>query len=61
MRTNSFSSADDIEESLTNLGGQNVAEKLSSGWIAYSALVASQDPQFRSAVRDIEGFYGRTA
>lgn len=58
VRTTPFSSADDIEESLTNLGGQN-AEKLSSGWIAYSALVASQDPQFRSAVRDIEGFYGR--
>jgi hypothetical protein len=58
VRSKSLASADDIEESLTNLGGQNV-DQLSSGWIAYSALVASQNPQFRSAVRDIEGFYGR--
>ncbi len=58
VRNRPFSSASDIEESLTNLGGQNPG-KLSSGWIAYSALVASQDPGFRRAVRDIEGFYGR--
>lgn len=51
-------SADDIETTLTNLGGQN-PDQLSSGWIAYSALIASQDPGFRASVRDIEGFYGR--
>ena len=58
LRNQPFASANDIDSALTNLGGHN-ANKLSTGWLAYSALVASQDPQFRSAVRDIEGFYGR--
>ena len=53
-----LSSASDIETTLTQLGGQN-PDQLSSGWIAYSALIASQDPGFRASVRDIEGFYGR--
>jgi len=52
-----FRSGDDIVGTLTDLGGHS-PEQLSSGWIAYSALVASEDPRFRSAVRDIEGFYG---
>lgn len=51
-------SASDIETSLTNLGGQN-PDQLTGGWIAYSALVAAQDPQYRASVRDIESFYGR--
>lgn len=58
VRDRPLGSATDIETSLLNLGGQNT-DQLSSGWIAYSALVASQDPEFRAAVRDIEGFYGR--
>ncbi|MEO0816976.1 MAG: hypothetical protein AAFX86_06670 [Pseudomonadota bacterium] len=58
VRQNPLSSAGDIESTLTNLGGHN-AQQLSNGFIAYSALVASQDPEFRAAVRDIEGFYGR--
>lgn len=53
-----FSSVDDIQDALSDLGGQN-AEQLARGWIAYSALVAAQDPEFRAAVRDIEGFYGQ--
>lgn len=58
VRQTPLSSADDIETTLTELGGHN-AQQLSSGFIAYSALVASQDPDFRAAVADIEGFYGR--
>lgn len=58
VRQNPLSSAGDIESTLTNLGGHN-AQQLANGFIAYSALVASQDPEFRAAVRDIEGFYGR--
>ncbi|MEL6662219.1 MAG: hypothetical protein AAFR33_04375 [Pseudomonadota bacterium] len=58
VRQNALSSAGDIEDTLTNLGGHN-SQKLSNGFIAYSALVASQNPEFRAAVRDIEGFYGR--
>ena len=58
VRQTPLSSADDIETTLTELGGHN-SQQLSNGFIAYSALVASQDPEFRAAVRDIEGFYGR--
>ncbi|KCZ52511.1 hypothetical protein HY29_04295 [Hyphomonas beringensis] len=55
-----FSSAGDIDNALTSLGGHN-PDQLSKGWIAYSALIASQDPEYRAAVRDIESFYGRDA
>ncbi|MEM6899849.1 MAG: hypothetical protein AAF583_08770 [Pseudomonadota bacterium] len=58
LRDRPLSSAGDIDAALTNLGGQN-AGQLSTGWLAYSALVAAQSPEFRAAVRDIEGFYGR--
>ncbi|MEO1662017.1 MAG: hypothetical protein AAFR51_13580 [Pseudomonadota bacterium] len=58
VKTNGFASAGDIEDSLNNLGGHN-PEQLTQGWMAYSALVASQNPEFRAAVRDIEGYYGR--
>lgn len=58
VKTNSFQSVGDIQGALTNLGGQN-SEQLTRGWMAYSALVASQNPEFRAAVRDIEGFYGK--
>jgi hypothetical protein len=55
-----LSSAGDIDHALTSLGGHN-PDQLSKGWIAYSALIASQDPEYRAAVRDIESFYGREA
>ena len=55
-----FSSAGDIDHALNSLGGHN-PDQLSKGWISYSALIASQDPEYRAAVRDIEGFYGRDA
>ena len=58
VKSNGFSSASDIEDSLNNLGGHNPAQ-LTQGWMAYSALVAAQNPEFRAAVRDIEGYYGR--
>lgn len=55
-----FSSAADIETALNNLGSHNSGE-LTKGWIAYSALIASQNSKFRTAVRDIESFYGHDA
>ncbi len=58
VKTKGFRSASDIDKSLTNLGGHN-PDQLAQGWMAYSALIAAQDPEFRAAVRDIEGFYGR--
>ena len=53
-----FKSAGDIDAALETLGSYN-ADQLTRGWISYSALVASQDPDFRANVRDIEAFYGR--
>lgn len=53
-----FKSTGDIDAALETLGSYN-ADQLTRGWISYSALVASQDPDFRANVRDIEAFYGR--
>lgn len=60
LRDKPLSSAGDIDHALNSLGGHN-ADQLSKGWIAYSALIASQNPEYRAAVRDIESFYGREA
>ncbi|MGH1422657.1 MAG: hypothetical protein ACRBEQ_12650 [Hyphomonas sp.] len=60
VKNNPMTSAKDIDSALENLGGHN-PDKLSKGWIAYSALIASQDPEYRAAVKDIENFYGRDA
>lgn len=53
-----FKSTSDIDQALSTLGGYN-ADQLTRGWISYSALIASQDPEFRATVRDIEAYYGR--
>ena len=53
-----FKSAGDIDSALSTLGAYN-ADQLTRGWMAYSALVAAQDPEFSATVRDIEAFYGR--
>lgn len=53
-----FKNTNDIDAALATLGSYN-ADQLTRGWISYSALVASQDPEFRANVRDIEAFYGR--
>ncbi|WP_213272716.1 hypothetical protein [Hyphomonas sp.] len=53
-----FKSTTDIDDALATLGSYN-ADQLTRGWISYSALVASQDPDFRANVRDIEAYYGR--
>ena len=58
IKQNTFKNSSDIQSALSNLGSQN-SDQLSRGWMAYSALVASQNPEFRAAVRDIEGFYGK--
>ncbi|HCE21799.1 MAG TPA: hypothetical protein DF282_04700, partial [Hyphomonas sp.] len=55
-----FASAKDIDHALNSLGGHN-PDQLSKGWISYSALIASQDPEYRAAVRDIASFYGNDA
>ncbi|MEM8615992.1 MAG: hypothetical protein AAGF20_03555 [Pseudomonadota bacterium] len=58
VKTKGFNKASDIDKALTGLGGHN-SDMLTQGWMSYSALVASQNPEFRAAVRDIEGYYGR--
>ena len=58
VKSAGFQSARDIDRSLSSLGGHN-PDQLSQGWMAYSALVAAQNPEFRAAVLDIEGYYGR--
>lgn len=58
VKSQGFSSARDIDKSLSNLGGHN-PDQLTQGWMSYSALVAAQNPEFRAAVLDIEGYYGR--
>ena len=55
-----FKSAGDIDSALDTMGAYN-ADQLTRGWMAYSALIASQDKEFASTVRDIEGYYGREA
>ncbi len=56
----SFRSADEIYSAVDGFAGYS-SEDLTTGWIAFSALVASQDPEFRRSVRDIESYYGREA
>ena len=58
VKTKGFGSAGDIDRSLTNLGGHN-PDLLTQGFLSYSALVASQDPEYRAALRDQESYYGR--
>jgi len=53
-----FKNAGDIDSALNTLGAYN-ADQLTRGWMAYSALVASQDPEFSATVRNIEAYYGR--
>ena len=60
VKTVPLGSASDIDDALNSLGGHN-PDQLSAGWIAYSSLIASQDPEYRAAVKDIESFYGREA
>ena len=60
VKTKPLGSASDIDHALNSLGGHN-PDQLSQGWISYSALIASQDPEYRAAVRDIADFYGREA
>lgn len=48
----------DLDHALDTFGGQN-PNQLSSGWISYSALIASQNQEFAASMRDIDSFYGR--
>ena len=58
FRGKPFSSAGDIDRALTELGGHN-SQQLSKGWLSYSALVASQNQEFRAAINESVSHYGR--
>jgi len=51
-------SSNELDKALNTFGAQN-PDQLSSGWIAYSAMVAAQEKDFAAAVRDIDSYYGR--
>ena len=53
-----FTSADDIAEAAEVLGTHN-PEALASGWLAYSALLASESPRYATEVRNTAAHYGR--
>ena len=57
-KQSSLKSIEDIDRALEELGGHN-AGQLSKGWISYSALVASQNPEFRAALNESVSHYGR--
>ncbi|MCD8491806.1 MAG: hypothetical protein LRY51_07825, partial [Geovibrio sp.] len=48
VKAKPLGSANDIDNALNSLGGHN-PDQLSKGWISYSALIASQDPEYRAA------------
>lgn len=58
LRSKPFSSSNDIDKALSDLGAQN-PDQLAKGWLSYSALVASQNSQFRAAVNEAVSHYGR--
>ena len=53
-----LNSTTDIEEATTTLGTHNI-DRLSSGWLAYSALLASQSPEYAKSIRKTDAHYGR--
>lgn len=52
-----LNSLQDVDLTISTLAGQNAAQ-LSRGWLAYAALVTSQSPDFRQAVREMAAAYG---
>ncbi len=53
-----LSSAADLDKAMNTFGGPNPGQ-LSAAWISYSAILAAQNPDFVTAVRDIDSYYGR--
>ncbi len=53
-----FASAKELDRALDTFGAPN-PDQLSSAWISYSAIIAAQQKDFVTAVRDIDSYYGR--
>ena len=52
-----LSSTSDMDQALEAVGGHN-ADALSKGVISYGAIIASQSPELRAAVRDAAAYHG---
>ncbi len=58
IRSAPLADAQHLDKALDTFGAQN-ADQLSSGWISYTAMIAAQEKEFATAVRDIDAYYGR--
>ncbi len=58
IQSKPLQSAPELDKALDTFGAQN-PDQLSSGWVAYSAMIAAQDKDFAAAVKDIDAYYGR--
>lgn len=53
----SFKNAGELNEVLSSIGSYK-GDQIGTGWVAYSALVAAKQPEFRKSVRDMAASYG---
>ena len=51
-------SPQDVRDSLQQIGGHNT-RALTAGFVAFGALIASRDPEFAAAIREIAASWGR--
>jgi hypothetical protein len=58
IQSSELKGAKELDKALDTFGAQN-PDQLSSGWIAYSAMIAAQDKDFAAEVRNIDSYYGR--
>jgi hypothetical protein len=56
IRDKPLTDAKSVENALNTFGAQNPGQ-LTSGWLAYSAMLASRNPEFIKSVKDAEAFY----
>ncbi|MAK62796.1 MAG: hypothetical protein CMK09_17645 [Ponticaulis sp.] len=54
----SLESAEEIDNVMNQLGTHN-ASRLATGWLSYSALLASQSEPFKKGVLETEAYFGR--
>jgi len=60
LEADPFTSVSDIDRALETISSHNPTE-LTRSWLAYSALVAAQEPSFVDGVREAADYYGRDA
>lgn len=58
LRTNAMASNDDLNRAFASVAGQEIPN-VGRGWLAFSALIASRNPEFAAAVRKEAELYTR--